>query len=99
MAKKKNSPKKHRFKHVEAAPVSQLDNVRIDSGAAAPATAPAGQYRPAAVMAGQRDFSYVAQDIRRIAVMAGILVAVELAFYYVLVFTPVGAAIYRLVNV
>ncbi len=95
MAKKKNnSPKKHRFKHVETAAPSQLDTVRIDGGAAAPAV-----MRVAQAAVGARDFSYVAKDLRRIVVMVGSLVLIELAFYYVLTFTSLGASIYQLVKV
>jgi len=55
--------------------------------------------RAVAAGATARDFSYVGQDLRRIGVMAGALVALEMVLYYVMVYTPAGAAIYSLVKV
>lgn len=37
-----------------------------------------------------RDFSYVNEEIRRISVLAGGLIIVEILFYYLMVFTSVG---------
>ncbi len=79
MAKKKNSPKKHKFKYAagsaDFAPNDSTEARReptIMSGSAR-AVQPA--------VSNQRDFSYVAKDVRRIGIMVGLLVAVELALY------------------
>lgn len=97
MSKKKNSPKKHKFKHIDPTLVSQSDSGASVIGAASPVVSRGGANYSQAAIVGTRDFSYVAHDMRRIAIMAGVLVAMELAFYYLLVFTPVGDAVYRLV--
>jgi hypothetical protein len=93
MSKKKSNPKKHKFKHVESAPAEP------SVGSTSPAAPKSVSSRAVAATASTRDFSYVATDVRRIGFMVGGLIVVELAFYYALVFTPVGAAVYRLVNV
>ena len=94
MSKKKSPPKKHKFKHVERAE-SSLQPGQTESLSVSPATITRSQL----VSASTRDFSYVGADIRRIALMALALVAIELLFYYLLVFTSVGDAIYRMVTV
>jgi len=101
MSKKKNPAKKHKFKHVDTAMVSAAAEVSASAnGAAGSAQASTLQTARAAVVAGTaRDFSYVGQDLRRIGVMAGALVALEMVLYYVMVYTPVGATIYSLVKV
>jgi hypothetical protein len=93
MSKKKSNPKKHKFKHADPVAATQATQ------------APAGQvskqavFRSAAPVVSGRDFSYVGTDVRRIGLMVVGLILIELAFYYALVFTPIGAAVYRLVNV
>jgi hypothetical protein len=93
MAKKKNTSKKHRFKHAEQAPAIQ------------PTEQAAVQAQPKAVAAAgkaavaERDFSYVAQDLRRIALLGGALVLLQLLLAYLISNTGVGSAIYRLIQI
>lgn len=96
MSKKKNSTKKHKFKHAD--PSAPLQSTAVSS-ASAPVEGPrvSGAAQSGAVSG--RDFSYVVGDVRRIGIMAGVLVALELLFYYLLVFTSVGPAVYRMVDV
>ncbi len=96
MSKKKNTSKKHKFKHVDPEVVSSSTGNAHEGAVRTPALQ--ANRTAASPMVG-RDFSYVTKDVRRIGIMVGGLVALELAFYYVLMFTPVGSAIYRLVNV
>jgi hypothetical protein len=98
---KKNSTKKHKFKHVEAgagARGPELAATATSDGSPAGAKISRSTQTVTAGAIG-RDFSYVGSDLRRIGVMAALLVALELALYYVLVYTPAGAAIYSLVKV
>jgi hypothetical protein len=100
MSKKKNPAKKHKFKHVDTAMVSAAAEVSASSnGSQGSAPASTLQTARAAAAGTARDFSYVGQDLRRIGVMAGALVALEMVLYYVMVYTPVGATIYSLVKV
>ena len=92
MSKKKSNPKKHKFKYSDSSGSPQLSPLATQTSKSAIAG-------PAVASVAGRDFSYVAVDVRRIGVMVVGLIAVELAFYYALVFTPFGAAVYRLVNV
>ena len=98
---KKNTAKKHKFKHVEAAAATRASEASTHAtdlrGVSRSETSQPA--RPAVAGASGRDFSYVGTDLRRIGVMAGLLVALELALYYVLVYTPAGTAIYNLVKV
>ena len=96
MAKKKNTPKKHKFKHVDPAQSMETAN-RVMATSQSGGAGARPVFTPAAV--GARDFSYVGKDVRRIGIMAAALVAIELAFYYLLVFTSAGPAIYRVVGV
>jgi hypothetical protein len=105
MAKKKSQNKKHKFKYAE--PTSSV----ISAGA--PATqpneaattqpsrviAPAG--RPVRVVAAldTRDFSYVGQDLRRVGVMAGSLLALEVILWYLFGHSGLGSAVYNLIKV
>jgi hypothetical protein len=99
MAKKKNSNKKHKFKHVEAAATAQVSSTSTMSEAATVSgTNIQQQSKPAGQPAG-RDFGYVVKDVRRITILVGALVALELLFYYLLVFTSVGPAVYDMVKV
>ena len=98
---KKNTTKKHKFKHVETGAGARAPEVsNAGSSARDIKSAEISQSgRSAAAGVPARDFSYVGTDLRRIGVMAVALVALEMALYYVLVYTPVGAAIYNLVKV
>lgn len=92
MAKKKNITRKHKFKYSE--PVSHLATPGQPSSTfTATSTSAAGaQFQ-------QRDFSYVARDMRRLAIIAAALVSVEVILWYVLGHTPVGNSVYRMFNV
>ncbi|HVQ43557.1 MAG TPA: hypothetical protein VMT30_01155 [Candidatus Saccharimonadia bacterium] len=98
MAKKKNTAKKHKFKHVEAAGATAVVATATESPAAMGASLQSSA-RSVAPAVSTRDFSYVSSDLRRIGVMAVALVGVELVLYFVLVHTSVGASIYNLVKV
>jgi hypothetical protein len=93
MAKKKNSNKKHKFKHAEQSPAVESSG-QATAPVKAAVTAPAGK----AAASTERDFSYVAQDLRRIAVLAGSLIALELVLAYLVSHTDVGPAVYRLIQ-
>jgi len=95
MAKKKNTSKKHKFKYVESSPISSV--VETD-GESTSAMATHASRAAVQIQAGVRDFSYVGRDVRRIGLMASGLVAVELLFYYLLVYTSVGPSIYRAIG-
>ena len=101
MAKKKNTPKKHKFKHVD--PLASQVSAPSGDVDASPLTQ--NRSRPAAVRsdggaaATQRDFRYVGGDVRRIGVLAVSLIALELVLYYLLAHTSLGTAVYSLVKV
>lgn len=95
MAKKKNISKKHKFKHVDATALEQPAELNASSTVVA---SPRPQAAPVAVTSG-RDFSYVAGDLRRIALLGGSLVVIELILYYVLVHTVFGLTVYSLVKI
>ena len=94
MAKKKNIPKKHRFKHVEGVVPSAVGSDESKSSASSPNEI--RQVKPMAVTAAGRDFSYVTGDLRRIGIMAIILIGIELVFYYLLTHTTLGSLISNL---
>ena len=97
MAKKKSQNKKHRFKHTEPSGAIQTSQgtVASASGEAKPA-----QLRPApAAAVPSRDFGYVARDLRRIAVFATALIALEVALWYAFNNTGLGATVYSLFKV
>jgi hypothetical protein len=93
MAKKKSPTKKHKFKHVEAAPATEATR------AVTAVSSPAAKAAVAKPEVGARDFSYVGIDLRRIGFMAGGLVLIELVLYYLLVFTSAGSSVYRMVGI
>jgi hypothetical protein len=83
MAKKKNQSKKHQFKYAQTP---------SESGITTEATVAQPSSRPAAVatatassQTSNRDFSYVASDLKRIAILAVCLVALEVGLAYNLV--------------
>lgn len=97
MAKKKNSQKKHTFKHVashetatQTAGVTATNTEAPKAAAARPATANGTTVR---------DFSYVAGDMKRIGIIAASLIALEVVLYFVLTHTSAGTTIYNLVKV
>jgi len=99
MGKKKNLQKKHKFKHAEGQVGQAVGVAERPSQASAPTTAPAAGRSSAPTAVVGRDFSYVGKDLRRIAVMAVSLVALEFVLYYLLVHTSVGTTVYSFVNV
>ena len=101
MAKKKYSTKKHRFKHAEPSPA--VLETRENGATPAPATATTAPAKPRVYGGGaavsERDFSYVAVDLRRIAIMATGFILLEVILWYVFGHTGVGDSIYHLVQV
>lgn len=95
MAKKQI--KKHKFKHVlegGSAVAGREELNRTSSSGSVGASVSRGAVHGFGT-AG-RDFSYVIGDVRRIGLLAGGLVAVELVLWLILAKTPIGEAIYRL---
>ena len=97
MAKKKQS-KKHRFKYTEPSVAAGLQAAggRL-SESHVQAAATAGKVtadQSAGLAVGVRDFSYVGTDVRRIAMLAVWLVALEAILWYVFTHTGVGASFY-----
>jgi hypothetical protein len=107
MAKKKNQTKKHKFKYASStgSSAASVDSGVLKSSTDAVAAKPTGVSRPPArrgvvqPVAFVRDFSYVGQDLRRIGILAGSLIALELILWFVFGHTSVGASIYRMVQV
>lgn len=96
MANKKHQGKKHKFKYAEPSGVT----TGTVSTQAAAVTATSSE-RQAAVTAaiGARDFSYVGGDLRRVAILAVALVALEAVLWYLFGHTSVGDSVYKLINV
>jgi hypothetical protein len=92
MAKKKQS-KKHKFKYTE--PVMGMGGGATVYEASRPGDLRAPQTRAAA--GNHRDYSYVGSDMRRIVVLAGTLVGVELAIYYLVSHSALGITLSHLV--
>jgi hypothetical protein len=108
MAKKKNQSKKHKFKYASPATGDvALSSDQIASSAEAGSGKPVArskevrsrQVAQATVVIGARDFSYVGADLRRIALLAVFLVALEVVLWLILGHTGVGNSIYQLVQV
>ena len=100
MAKKKNQPKKHRFKSTEITEASTEGQPIVSASASAPAahkSAPAALAGSAAIL--HHEYSYVGPDLRRVLLLAGALVVLELVLWYLFENTGLGSAIYNLVNV
>lgn len=96
MSKKTKTSKKHRFKHADSAVVETAPTqmaATVDKTPQRPVAAAV-----AAVAVG-RDFSYVERDLRRITVLAVVLVALEVGLWWLLGHTGVGAAVYNWVQV
>ena len=101
MAKKKNISKKHKFKNVDSASLEPVVSASVNesgSDVSGAKRADVLKTAPAAVGTG-RDFSYVTSDLRRIALLGGSLVVIELVLYYILVHTAFGATVYSLVRI
>ena len=94
MAKKKYSSKKHRNR--------PLADGAVHESASTVAEAPSPQSAPArpktAATVASKDFSYVAQDLRRIGLMAVSLIALELVLWYLVSHTGLGDSVYNLIK-
>jgi hypothetical protein len=97
MAKKKYSGKKHRFKHAE--PSSTVLETRENGAAPASAAPNKPRVTGGGAAVAERDFSYVAGDLRRIAVMAAGFILLEVILWFVFGHTGLGDSIYHLVQV
>jgi hypothetical protein len=98
MAKKSKTTKKHRLKYAQPATDSAV--VSTPAAASAPASSSMASPRPmSSAVATGRDFSFVAGDLRRLAVLAVSLVAVELVLWYLMGHTGLGQTLYNLINV
>jgi hypothetical protein len=87
MAKKKSSQatRKHQFKY--AAPPATV------AGSSAKAS-----FSTSTNAGNERDFSYVLVDLRRIALLGGGLVILQLVLWYIFNHTGLGPATYNLVK-
>jgi hypothetical protein len=103
MAKKKTQSKKHKFKHVTTHDGLTSANSELDRNVSSSSETKVVRRetkRPAVVFASSaRDFSYVAVDLRRVAIFAVALIALELVLWFVFGHTGVGPSVYKLVNV
>ncbi|HEY2003835.1 MAG TPA: hypothetical protein VGH44_01850 [Candidatus Saccharimonadia bacterium] len=99
MAKKKNQPKKHKFKYTDAVPAETAMVPASPEALADAVTVAPTKSRQAAVAGPTRDFSYVSVDLGRIAVLAVVLVGLELVLWLLFTHTGVGNTVYNLVNV
>ena len=69
-----------------------------DAPTAAAGSAPA-RARQAVAAGPTRDFSYVGGDLRRIMILAVVLVGIEFALWFLFTHTGVGNQVYNLVKV
>lgn len=100
MAKKKNQAKRHKFKHVEGSPnLAATETVPAKTGGTKSKPAREVIIAAAGASNAQRDFSYVGADLKRIAVLAGSLVVLEIVLWYLLAHTAVGTSIYNFLQV
>lgn len=98
MAKKKNQSKKHKFKYAD--PTASVMSVPAGgSGEAASVSNAPAKARQAVAAGPTRDFSYVVSDLRRILVLAVVLVGLELVLWYLFTHTGIGHQAYSLVKV
>jgi len=96
MSKKTKTSKKHRFKHT--APAGEAEaTVSTSAPVAAASERRLSMSQP--MVAVGRDFSYVQGDLRRVGLLAGSLVTLELLLWWVLGHTGVGSAVYNLLPV
>jgi hypothetical protein len=84
MAKKAKNPKKHQLKY--SSPTGSAEN-----------RATTVAQSKEAILSG-RDFSYVSGDVKRLALMAGSLLAIEFALWYAMGHTGLGNAVYNLIK-
>lgn len=97
--KSKPSKKKHQLK--QSAPVSKAEVINEIVGPEKPAETRTTK-APSAVMSlalPGHDLSYVKRDLKRVLLVTGGLIALELLCWYLLNHTPVGSAVYSLIKV
>ena len=95
MAKKKQT-KKHNFKY--AAPATGVTTAVPTPVGTIAGEAVIAPKRAPGVVAG-RNFAYVGHDLRRVGLLGGGLVAVELILWWAFGHTGLGNAVYNLVHV
>jgi hypothetical protein len=102
MAKKTKSTKKHRFKYAEPTGVAArpAESTLQETSSVAPSAKPNAVFKPqaGAAVVASRDFGYVTTDLRRLAVFAVGLIALELILWYLFEHTGLGAAVYGLIR-
>jgi hypothetical protein len=99
MAKKNKPSKKHSLKYAQPTTGVGTGVTPAPAAPKATTTTPARPAAGAAAVASGRDFSFVAADLRRIAIFAVGLVGIELVLWYLLNHTGLGQAVYNLVSV
>jgi len=98
MAKKKNQNRKHKFKYTEPASKSASGNQETGQSQTALVTpVPKSVVLPRPLLS-TRDFSYVSRDVAKIVILATFLIILELILRFVLGNTPLGKAIYSLIQ-
>ena len=95
MAKKKQT-KKHKFKY--AAPATGMAPAALSPVDMTAGEAVVAPQRAIGVVAG-RNFAYVGHDLRRVGLLGGGLVAVELILWWAFGHTGLGNEVYNLVHV
>lgn len=92
MAKATKAGRKHNFKHAQTTSASTT----APRTGVAPTSAPTSV---SAAVAEKHDYSYVVADLRRIAILGGSLIVLEVVLWYLLNHTGLGTSIYSLVKV
>jgi hypothetical protein len=97
MAKKKQT-KKHRFKYTEPNVAAGLElaggRKSVGESKSVSTAISRGADLSMRAVPGARDFSYVGTDVRKIAIFAVALVALEVVLWYVFTHTGVGNSVY-----
>ena len=84
MAKKAKNSKRHQLKYAQPTGAPEASSERAIIAEA---------------IASGRDFSYVSKDIKRLSLLAGGLLAIEIILWYVMGHTGLGNAVYNLVKI
>lgn len=96
MAKKKNPNRKHKFKYAE--PVLPTAVVGSTARSATVAQASVGAGLVGAANPTGQAYGYVARDVRRLGILALVLVLLELGLWYILGHTSAGQSVYSLIR-
>jgi hypothetical protein len=88
MAKKVKNSKKHQLKYAQPTNISETKVAGMTAGVAVKES-----------VLFNRDFSYVSKDVRRLSLLAGSLLAVELLLWYLMNHTGLGTAVYNLIKI